>query len=93
MTPLDDPWPLATWPDVPTRVLAARHDRMFPLDFQRRIERELHDFRQNAFLESGSDDAGGTFHYVGIRDLSFVADKEAAAGFLIGGDRHDGAPC
>jgi pimeloyl-ACP methyl ester carboxylesterase len=40
MTPLDEPWPLASWPEVPTRVLAGRHDRMFPLDFQRRIARE-----------------------------------------------------
>jgi pimeloyl-ACP methyl ester carboxylesterase len=37
MTPLDEPWPLQAWPDVPTRVLAGRHDRMFPLEFQRRI--------------------------------------------------------
>ena len=40
MTPLDEPWPLAAWPDAPTRVLAGRHDRMFPLDFQRRVARE-----------------------------------------------------
>ena len=40
MTPLDEPWPLRSWPDVPTRVLAGRHDRMFPLDFQRRVARE-----------------------------------------------------
>jgi pimeloyl-ACP methyl ester carboxylesterase len=39
MTPLDEPWPLPAWPDVPTRVLAGRHDRMFPLEFQRRIAR------------------------------------------------------
>jgi pimeloyl-ACP methyl ester carboxylesterase len=39
-TPLDEPWPLAAWPDTPTRVLAGRNDRMFPLDFQRRIARE-----------------------------------------------------
>jgi pimeloyl-ACP methyl ester carboxylesterase len=39
-TPLDEPWPLPAWPDVPTRVLAGRHDRMFPLEFQRRIARE-----------------------------------------------------
>ncbi len=39
-TPLDEPWPLAAWPDVPIRVLAGRHDRMFPLEFQRRIVRE-----------------------------------------------------
>ena len=39
-TPLDEPWPLDSWPDVPTRVLAGRHDRMFPLEFQRRVARE-----------------------------------------------------
>ena len=39
-TPLDEPWPLTAWPDTPTRVLTGRHDRMFPLDFQRRIARE-----------------------------------------------------
>ncbi|TDP92185.1 alpha/beta hydrolase [Labedaea rhizosphaerae] len=31
------PWPLEAWPAVPTRFLAGRHDRMFPLEFQRRI--------------------------------------------------------
>jgi pimeloyl-ACP methyl ester carboxylesterase len=40
MTPLDEPWPLGSWPDVPTRVLAGRHDRLFPLAFQRRVARE-----------------------------------------------------
>lgn len=39
-TPLDEPWPLPAWPDVPTRVLVGRHDRMFPLEFQRRVARE-----------------------------------------------------
>lgn len=39
-TPLDEPWPLRAWPEVPTRVLAGRHDRMLPLEFQRRIARE-----------------------------------------------------
>jgi pimeloyl-ACP methyl ester carboxylesterase len=40
MTPMDQPWPLDAWPDVPTRVLAGRHDRLFPASFQRRIARE-----------------------------------------------------
>jgi pimeloyl-ACP methyl ester carboxylesterase len=40
VTPLEEPWPLSAWPDVPTRVLAGRHDRMFPLEFQRRMARE-----------------------------------------------------
>ncbi|HEY5832502.1 alpha/beta fold hydrolase [Streptomyces sp.] len=34
------PWPLAAWPDVPTRVLQSREDRFFPLDFQRRQAHE-----------------------------------------------------
>ena len=38
--PLDQPWPLPAWPDLPTRVLTGGHDRMFPLEFQRRITQE-----------------------------------------------------
>lgn len=40
MTPLDEPWPLQAWPDVPIRVLAGRHDRIFPLEFQRQVARQ-----------------------------------------------------
>ena len=36
----EDPWPLAAWPDVPTRFLLCRDDRFFPADFQRRVVRE-----------------------------------------------------
>ncbi|HET9346362.1 MAG TPA: alpha/beta hydrolase [Candidatus Limnocylindrales bacterium] len=39
-TPMGQPWPLDAWPDVPTRVLAGRDDRLFPAAFQRRIARE-----------------------------------------------------
>jgi pimeloyl-ACP methyl ester carboxylesterase len=35
-----EPWPLEAWPDVPTRVLIPRDDRLFPLEFQRRIARD-----------------------------------------------------
>ncbi len=35
-----EPWPLSAWPQVPTRVLAPREDRLFPLEFQRRVTRE-----------------------------------------------------
>lgn len=38
--PFENPWPMPAWPSVPTRVLAARDDRLFPLDFQRRVARE-----------------------------------------------------
>lgn len=35
-----EPWPLDTWPDVTTRVLAPTDDRLFPLEFQRRVAHE-----------------------------------------------------
>ena len=40
-----EPWPLSAWPHVPTRVLAPREDRLFPLTFQRRIARERLDLQ------------------------------------------------
>ena len=39
-TPFEAPWPLAAWPDVPTRFLQGREDRFFPLEFQRRVVAE-----------------------------------------------------
>ena len=39
-TSFEQPWPLERWPDVPTRVVAGSEDRLFPLDFQRRVTRE-----------------------------------------------------
>lgn len=39
-TPMEKPWPLAAWPDVPTRFLLCRDDRLFPVEFQRRVVRE-----------------------------------------------------
>jgi len=35
-----EPWPLDTWPEVPTHVLIPNSDRLFPLDFQRRVASE-----------------------------------------------------
>jgi pimeloyl-ACP methyl ester carboxylesterase len=40
MTPMGQPFPLEAWPDVPTRVLVGRDDRLFPAAFQRRIARD-----------------------------------------------------
>jgi pimeloyl-ACP methyl ester carboxylesterase len=39
-TPFTQPWPLDRWPDVPTRFIQGRDDRMFPLEFQRHVVRE-----------------------------------------------------
>jgi pimeloyl-ACP methyl ester carboxylesterase len=39
-TPLQKPWPLDAWPDVPTRFLLCNQDRFFPADFMRRVVRD-----------------------------------------------------
>lgn len=36
-TPFATPWPLTTWPDVPTKFLLCRDDRFFPPAFLRRV--------------------------------------------------------
>lgn len=36
-TPFGPPFPLAAWPDVPTRFILCRHDRFFPAPLQRRL--------------------------------------------------------
>ena len=51
MRPMSEPWPLDGWPDVPTRVLIGRDDRLFPAEFQRRVARER--------LGLGADEMGG----------------------------------
>lgn len=36
-TPFVAPWPLAAWPQVPTRFLLCRDDRFFPAEFMRKV--------------------------------------------------------
>ena len=38
--PADEPWPLDAWPDVPTRFLLCRGDRLFHADFMRGLARD-----------------------------------------------------
>jgi SAM-dependent methyltransferase len=40
MTPWRERWPLAAWPSVPTKFLLCRDDRVFPVDFMRRLARD-----------------------------------------------------
>ncbi len=39
-TPMEKPWPLSAWPDVPTKFVLCRDDRFFPAEFMRRVVRE-----------------------------------------------------
>ena len=38
--PTLEPWPLERWPEVPTRYLLCRDDRLFPADWVRNLARE-----------------------------------------------------
>jgi pimeloyl-ACP methyl ester carboxylesterase len=40
VTPFTQPWPLPRWPELPTRIIAGQDDRLFPVEFQRRVARE-----------------------------------------------------
>lgn len=39
-TSLRESWPLEAWPDVPTRFVLCRDDRVFPANFLRRVAEE-----------------------------------------------------
>ena len=39
-TPTQEPWPLEAWPEVDTRFVLCRNDRLLPADFMRRVVRE-----------------------------------------------------
>jgi pimeloyl-ACP methyl ester carboxylesterase len=67
--PLKDPWPLESLPDVPTRYLLCRDDRMFPASWARRHARErLH-------LEPDEMDGG---HYISLSRPRELADRLVA---------------
>jgi pimeloyl-ACP methyl ester carboxylesterase len=51
--PFEEPWPLSSWPDVPTTVLAGTRDRLFPLPLVQRLARERLGVEQVDTVESG----------------------------------------
>jgi pimeloyl-ACP methyl ester carboxylesterase len=74
--PLNEPWPLAAWPHVPTRYLLCREDRMFPPEWARRHARER--------LGIEADEMGGG-HYVALsrpRELAERLESYAAGVWL-----------
>ena len=65
-TPFVAPWPLQAWPRVPTRVLVARADRLFPAAFQHRV------LRQRLGLIAEEIDGG---HFVALSRPGELADR------------------
>lgn len=64
-----DPWPLTVWPDTPTRVIAGRNDRLFPLAFMQGLS------RSRLGIEPDIVDTG---------HLAALADPEAVTNLLVG---------
>jgi pimeloyl-ACP methyl ester carboxylesterase len=63
---LQQPWPLDAWPDVPTRYLLCRDDRMFTADWARRHARE------RLGIEADEIDGG---HYITLSRPKELADR------------------
>jgi pimeloyl-ACP methyl ester carboxylesterase len=63
---LQEPWPLQAWPDVPTRYLLCRDDRMFPAAWARRHVRERLD------LKADEIDGG---HYITLSRPRELAER------------------
>jgi pimeloyl-ACP methyl ester carboxylesterase len=63
---MGEPWPLDRWPDVPTKVLLCRGDRMFTPEFQRRVTRE------RLGIEPDEIDGG---HYISISRPHVLAER------------------
>jgi pimeloyl-ACP methyl ester carboxylesterase len=69
--PLAEPWPLEEWPDVPTRYLLCRDDRMFTAEWARRHARD------RLGIEPDEMDGG---HYIMLsRPIELVGRLEAFA--------------
>jgi pimeloyl-ACP methyl ester carboxylesterase len=67
--PLDEPWPLESWPDVSTRYLLCRDDRMFPAQWARRHA------RQRLGIEADEMDGG---HYISLSRPQELGERLAA---------------
>jgi pimeloyl-ACP methyl ester carboxylesterase len=74
-TPFGEPWPLDAWPNVPTRVLLSRDDRLFPAGFQRRVTRERLGIEADE-MDGGHLVALSRPTEVAARLIAYAADQE-----------------
>ena len=76
--PFAGPWPLAAWPDVPTRFLLCRDDRFFPAEFQRRVVRERLGIEPDE-MDGGHLPALARPHELAQRLLRYLDEVERAS--------------
>jgi pimeloyl-ACP methyl ester carboxylesterase len=73
-----EPFEATRWKTVPTRVIAGRDDRIFPLEFMRRLSRERVGVEPDV-IESGHLPGYSRPEELAYRILAYVADQEAGA--------------
>jgi pimeloyl-ACP methyl ester carboxylesterase len=73
-TPGREPWPLAGWPDIPTRFVLCRKDRFFPARWLRPLARD------RLGIEPDEIDSGHCPALSRPRELAELLDRYAEAG-------------
>ena len=69
-----EPSPLRAWPDVPTRVLICRDDRVFPVAYLRRVARERLGITPDE-IDGGHTPALSRPHELAQRLVSYAAER------------------
>jgi len=77
-TPMTQPWPLAAWPDVPTRYLLCSDDRFFPPDFTRRMVRDRLGITPDE-IDSGHAPALSRPKELADRLLTYVSERPSSS--------------
>ena len=74
---MGEPAPFEAWPDVPTRVILCRDDRMFPANFVRRVARERLGITPDE-IEGGHTPALSRPNELAARLLAYAAEQGVA---------------
>lgn len=77
-TPGREPWPLTAWPEIPTRFLLCRNDRLFPADWLRQVVRERLGIVPDE-IESGHCPALSRLRELAARLDGYLADVRSAS--------------
>jgi len=72
---LGEPAPFAAWPDVPTRVILCRDDRLLPASFVRRVARERLDIAPDE-IDGGHTPALSRPKELAARLLTYAAERD-----------------
>ena len=79
------PWPLSAWPEVDTRYLLCRHDRLFPAEWTRDMVRDRLGITPDE-MESGHTPALSHPVELGDRLEAYAAEPASARSVPVGAE-------